>query len=233
MIDLYSWAAPNGHKVQILVEELGIPYRVIPINITAGDQHSRSYRQINPNGKIPAIVDHAPMDGGKPFTVIETGAIMVYLAEKENRFLPTELRQRSEVMQWLFWQVGGIGPMMGQAQHFFKYAPEPIPYAINRYQTETKRLFKVLDERLEGRDFICDEYSIADMATFAWIRINKLTGVSLDEVPRVQAWYSRVRSRPAVGRGLDLLRKDWVDVTKSDQAKLNLFKKDLDNDHAN
>ncbi|ROR02448.1 GST-like protein [Delftia acidovorans] len=225
MIDLYSWAAPNGHKVQILVEELEIPYRVIPINITAGDQHTDAYRAINPNGKIPAIVDHAPADGGGPFTVFETGAIMVYLAEKEKRFLPTEPRQRSEVLQWLFWQVGGIGPMMGQAQHFFRYASEKVPYAITRYQTETRRLLKVLDDRLGGREFICGEYSIADMASFAWIRIHKMTGVPLDEFPRVQDWYGRVRSRPGVGRGLDLLRNEWVDVTKSDEAKLNLFQK--------
>ncbi|MDX4953609.1 glutathione S-transferase family protein [Delftia acidovorans] len=225
MIDLYSWAAPNGHKVQILVEELEIPYRVIPINITAGDQHTDAYRAINPNGKIPAIVDHAPADGGGPFPVFETGAIMVYLAEKEKRFLPTEPRQRSEVLQWLFWQVGGIGPMMGQAQHFFRYASEKVPYAITRYQTETRRLLKVLDDRLDGREFICGEYSIADMASFAWIRIHKMTGVPLDEFPRVQDWYGRVRSRPGVGRGLDLLRNEWVDVTKSDEAKLNLFQK--------
>jgi len=225
MIDLYSWAAPNGHKVQILVEELEIPYRVIPVNITAGDQHTDAYRAINPNGKIPAIVDHAPADGGGPFTVFETGAIMVYLAEKEKRFLPTEPRQRSEVLQWLFWQVGGIGPMMGQAQHFFRYASEKVPYAITRYQTETRRLLKILDDRLDGREFICGEYSIADMASFAWIRIHKMTGVPLDEFPRVQDWYGRVRSRPGVGRGLDLLRNEWVDVTKSDEAKLNLFQK--------
>lgn len=225
MIDLYSWAAPNGHKVQILVEELEIPYLVIPINITAGDQHTDAYRAINPNGKIPAIVDHAPADGGGPFPVFETGAIMVYLAEKEKRFLPTEPRQRSEVLQWLFWQVGGIGPMMGQAQHFFRYASEKVPYAITRYQTETRRLLKILDDRLDGREFICGEYSIADMASFAWIRIHKMTGVPLDEFPRVQDWYGRVRSRPGVGRGLDLLRNEWVDVTKSDEAKLNLFQK--------
>jgi len=223
VIDLYSWAAPNGHKVQILIEELEIPYRIIPINITAGDQHQESYRAINPNGKIPAIVDHAPADGGGPFTVFETGAIMVYLADKESRFLPRDPRQRSEVLQWLFWQVGGVGPMMGQAQHFFRYASEQVPYALARYQAETRRLFRVLNDRLEGRDYICGEYSIADMASFAWIRIHKMTGVSLDEFARIQAWYGRVRNRPGVGRGLDLLRDRWVDVTKSDEAKLNLF----------
>lgn len=225
MIDLYSWPAPNGHKVQILVEELGIPYRMIPINITRGDQHEEGYRAINPNGKIPAIVDRAPSDGGAPFTVFETGAIMLYLAEKEKRFLPTGPRERSEVLQWLFWQVGGLGPMMGQAQHFFRYAPEPVPYGIDRYQNESRRLLKVLDDRLEHRDFVCSEYSIADMACFPWIRIHKMTGVSLDEFPRVRDWYGRVRARPAVARGLDQLRESWVDVTTSDEAKRNLFRK--------
>ncbi|EJL87116.1 glutathione S-transferase [Polaromonas sp. CF318] len=225
MIELYSWPAPNGHKAQILVEELGIPYRLIPINITTGAQHEAGYRAINPNGKIPAIVDHAPADGGAPFTVFESGALMLYLAEKEKRFLPSDLRSRSEVIQWLFWQVGGLGPMMGQAQHFFRYAPEKVPYGITRYQKETRRLLEVMEQRLEGRDFLCGEYSIADMACFPWIRIHKLTGVSLDEVPRVQAWYGRVRARPAVGRAVDLLRESWVDVTKSDEAKVNLFQK--------
>ena len=225
MIDLYSWPAPNGHKVQILVEELGIPYRMIPIDITRGAQHEPSYRAINPNGRIPAIVDHAPLDGGPPFTVFETGAIMLYLADKESRFLPQQSRERSEVLQWLFWQVGGLGPMMGQAQHFFRYAPEPVPYGITRYQDESRRLLKVLDERLDGREFVCGAYSIADMACFPWIRIHKLTGISLEDFPRVQAWYGRVRARPAVGRGLDALRDQWVDVTTSDEAKRNLFRK--------
>lgn len=223
MIDLYSWPAPNGHKVHILVEELGIPYRVIPIDITSGAQHQASYRAINPNGKIPAIVDHAPLGGGAPLTIFETGAILLYLAEKENRFLPSDPRQRSEVLQWLFWQVGGLGPMMGQAQHFFRYASAPDPYAIARYQAETRRLLTILDERLRERAFICGEYSIADMACFPWVRIHKLTGVSLDEFPAVQAWYGRVRARPAVGRAMDLLRDRWVDVTTSAQAKQNLF----------
>lgn len=225
MIDLYSWAAPNGHKVQILVEELGIAYRMVPVNITRGDQHDPAYLAINPNGRIPAIVDHAPSDGGAPFTVFETGAIMLYLAEKEKRFLPTSPRERSEVLQWLFWQVGGLGPMMGQAQHFFRYAPEPVPYGIERYQSETMRLLKVLDDRLNGRDFVCGAYSIADMACFPWIRIHKMTGVSLADFPRVQVWYGRVRSRPGVARGLDQLRESWVDVTTSDEAKRNLFRK--------
>ena len=223
MIDLYSWPAPNGHKVHMLVEELGIPYRLMPIDITRGAQHEAGYRAINPNGKIPAIVDHAPADGGAPVTVFESGAVLLYLAEKVKRFLPTELRARSEVLQWLFWQVGGLGPMMGQAQHFFRYAPQPVPYGITRYQTETRRLLQVMDERLDGREHLCGDYSIADMACFPWIRIHKLTGVALDEFPRVQAWYGRVRSRPAVGPAMDLLRGRWVDVTTSAEAKRNLF----------
>lgn len=227
MIDLYSWPAPNGHKVQILVEELEVPYRLVPIDITRGEQHAPGFRAVNPNGKIPAIVDHAPADGGKPLTVFETGAIMVYLADKERKFLPPETRARSDVLQWLFWQVGGLGPMMGQAQHFFRYAPEPVPYGIARYQGESRRLLKVLDERLLGRDFICGDYSIADMASFPWIRIHKLTGLTLDEFPQVQAWYGRVRARPAVGRGVDLLRERWVDVSKSAEAKENLFRKQV------
>ncbi|MBA3771185.1 MAG: glutathione S-transferase N-terminal domain-containing protein [Ramlibacter sp.] len=225
MIDLYSWPAPNGHKVQILVEELGIAYRLVPINITTGAQHEESFRAINPNGRIPAIVDHEPAGGGAPFTVFESGAVMLYLAQKQGRFLPDDPRRRSEVIQWLFWQVGGLGPMMGQAQHFFRYAPEPVPYGIARYQNETRRLLKVLDDRLEGREYLCDTYSIADMACFPWIRIHKLTGVSLDEYPRVQAWYGRVRSRPAVGRGVNLLRESWVDISVSAEAKKNLFER--------
>lgn len=223
MIDLYTWPAPNGQKVQILVEELAVPYQVVPVDITRGEQHEPRYRLINPNGKIPAIVDHAPSDGGSPVTVFETGAILQYLAEKEQRFLPTELRARSEVLQWLFWQVGGLGPMMGQAQHFFRYAPVPMPYGINRYQTETRRLLQVMEDRLEGRDHLCGDYSIADMACFPWIRIHKLTGVGMDEFPQIQAWYGRVRGRPAVGRAMDLLRERWVDVSTSDEAKRNLF----------
>ncbi|HRH72532.1 MAG TPA: glutathione S-transferase N-terminal domain-containing protein [Zoogloea sp.] len=224
MIDLYSWPAPNGHKVQILVEELGIPYRLIPTDITRGAQREASYRAINPNARIPAIVDHAPLDGGAPVTVFESGAVMLYLAEKEKRFIPTDPRGCLEVLQWLFWQVGGLGPMMGQAQHFFRYAPSPVPYAIGRYQNETRRLLKVLDQRLSGRDHLCGDYSIADMACFPWIRIHSLTGVALDDFANVQAWYGRVRSRPAVGRGVDLLRERWVDVSTSAEARQNLFR---------
>jgi len=225
MIDLYSWSAPNGHKVHILIEELGIPYRIVPINITAGDQHAADYRRINPNGKIPAIVDHAPRDGGPAQTVFETGAILLYLADKEQRFLPGNPRQRIEVLQWLFWQVGGLGPMMGQAQHFFRYASEQVPYGIARYQKETRRLLQVMDERLQTQEYLGGDYSIADMACFPWVRIHKMTGVTLEAFPHVLAWYGRIRARPALGRALDLLRDRWVDVTRSDEAKRNLFER--------
>lgn len=224
MIDLYSWPAPNGHKAHILVEELGIDYRIVPIDITSGDQHTASYLALNPNGKIPVIVDHAPQGGGAPVTVFETGAILMYLSEKEGRFLPSDLRARYEVLQWLFWQVGGLGPMMGQAQHFFRYASEQVPYGVTRYQNETRRLLKVMDAHLQDRDYLCDSYSIADMACFPWIRIHKMTGVALSDFPLVEAWYGRVRARPAVGRAMDLLRDRWVDVTKSAEAKHNLFR---------
>jgi len=223
MIDLYSWSAPNGHKVHILVEELGIPYRMVPINITTGAQHEPGYRAINPNGKIPAIMDHAPLDGGAPITVFESGAILLYLAEKERQFIPQNTRQRSEVLQWLFWQVGGLGPMMGQAQHFYRYAPEQIPYGMARYQKETRRLLNVMNDRLQYVEYLGGTYSIADMACFPWVRIHKMTGVNLDEFANVQAWYSRIRARPALDRALNLLRDQWVDVTKSDEAKRNLF----------
>jgi GST-like protein len=225
MIDLYSWSAPNGHKVHILIEELGIPYRIVPVNITTGAQHEEVYRAINPNGKIPAIVDHAPLGGGPSHTVFETGAILLYLAEKEQRFLPEDMRARSDVIQWLFWQVGGLGPMMGQAQHFFRYASEQVPYGIARYQKETRRLLKVMDDRLQDHEYLGGAYSIADMACFPWIRIHKLTGIDLDEFPNIQAWYSRIRARPALDRALNLLREQWVDVSKSDEAKRNLFQK--------
>ena len=225
MIDLYTWPAPNGQKVHILVEELGVPYRAVPIDITQGDQHQPEYVAIDPNGKIPAIVDHAPRDGGPSVTVFESGAVMQYLAEKEGRFMPTEPRLRSEAMQWLFWQLGGLGPMMGQAQHFFRYASEKVSYGIERYQQETRRRLLVMENRLDGRDYLAGDYSITDMARFPWIRIHKLTGVSLESLPRVRAWYGRVRARPGVDRGISLLRERWVDVTTSDDAKRNLFKK--------
>lgn len=226
MIELYTWPAPNGQKVQILLEELAVDFKVIPIDITAGHQHSETYRALNPNRKIPTIVDHDPDDHSEPITIFETGAIMLYLAEKYGQFLPQDLRGRNEVIQWLFWQVGGLGPVMGQAQHFYGYAPRKIPYAIVRYQSETERLVTLLEERLSRSDYICSSYSIADMACYPWLRINKLVGLSLESFPHVQEWYSRLHARPSVARGINILRDRWVNVAKSDDAKRNLFRKD-------
>lgn len=222
MITLYTWPTPNGHKVQIALEELGIPYEAVPIDITRGDQLQPEYRDINPNGKVPAIVDHDG-PGGTPHRIFESGAILVYLAEKTGRLLSADPRMRSETLQWLMWQMGGLGPMMGQAQHFFRYAPDPVPYAIDRYQQETRRLMRVMNRQLDDREFIAGEYSIADIACFPWIRIHNYTGVPLDDFANIRRWYSTIRARPAVGRALDLFRERWVDVSKSPEAKRHLF----------
>jgi GST-like protein len=222
MITLYTWPTPNGHKAQIGLEELGLPYDPKPVNITKGEQFEPQYVSINPNGKVPVIVDDDGPDGME-HKVFESGAILLYLAEKTGQLLSHDLVKRSQTVQWLMWQMGGLGPMMGQAQHFHRYAPAPIPYSIDRYQKETKRLLRVLETRLAQHEYIVDDYSIADIACFPWVRIHTYTGVSLDEYPNIVRWFSAVRARPAVGRALDLFRADWVDVTKSDEAKRNLF----------
>jgi GSH-dependent disulfide-bond oxidoreductase len=195
LIDLYTAPTPNGHKASIMLEELGVPYTVHAINLMKGEQKKPEYLKLNPNGRIPTIVD----DG---FAVFESGAILVYLAEKYGRFLPAGTRARSQVMQWLMFQMGGIGPMQGQANVFFRYWHEKYQPAIDRYQNETRRLYGVLEQRLDGRDYLCDEYSIADIANFTWVNIHSWSGVPLDGLPRVQAWRERIRARPAVQRGL-------------------------------
>ena len=169
MIDLYYWTTPNGHKITVFLEETGLPYRIVPVNIGTGEQFKPDFLAIAPNNRIPAIIDTEPADGGAPISMFESGAILHYLAEKTGRFLPTDARGRSEVMQWLFWQMGGLGPMAGQNHHFAQYAPERIPYAITRYVNETNRLYGVLDRRLADREFIAEVYSIADMACYPWI----------------------------------------------------------------
>jgi len=195
MLTLYTSPTPNGHKVSILLEELEVPYAVHAIDLLAKEQLAPDYLEINPNGRIPAIVD----DG---FAVFESGAIMIYLAEKHGGFLPTDAKGRSEVIQWLMFQMAGIGPMMGQANVFFRYFPERLPSVIDRYQKESRRLFEVLEGRLDGRDYLCDEYSIADMASWAWVRHHEWAGISIDGLPRVQDWLARIAERPAVQRGL-------------------------------
>jgi len=198
MIDLYTAATPNGWKASILLEELAVPYQVHAVSLSRGDQKQPDYLKINPNGRIPAIVDR---DAGD-FAVFETGAILIYLAEKYGRLLPADVKGRSQVIQWLMFQMGGIGPMQGQANVFFRYAPEKIPYAIDRYQAETKRLYRVLDTQLQGREFLCGDYSIADIANWTWVSLHDWAGVSIDDLPALQAWVERIRARPAVQRGI-------------------------------
>ncbi|ULQ47511.1 glutathione S-transferase N-terminal domain-containing protein [Flagellatimonas centrodinii] len=198
MIDLYTAATPNGWKASIMLEELGVPYAVHPISLSKGEQKAPDYLALNPNGRIPTIVDRDEDD----LAVFESGAILVYLAEKFGRLLPTDRAGRSRVMQWLMFQMGGIGPMQGQANVFFRYAPEKIPYAIERYQSETKRLYRVLDTRLADHEYLCDDYSIADIAHWAWVSLHFWAGVDIDDLPHLQRWLAAVRARPAVQRGI-------------------------------
>jgi GSH-dependent disulfide-bond oxidoreductase len=204
MIDLYTAPTPNGRKASIALEEMGIPYRVIALNLAEGEQKTPHYLAINPNGRIPAIVDR---DAGD-FAVFESGAILVWLAEKCGRFLPVEPKARSVVMQWLFFQVGGVGPMQGQANVFYRYAQEKIPYAIDRYQRESRRLFEVVDRRLAEHEFLAGEYSIADMATWPWIVSHEWSGVPVDGLDHLQRWMGAIGARPAVKRGMDV-PKPW------------------------
>ena len=208
MIDFHYWPTPNGWKVSICLEEMGLDYQVIPVNIGQGDQFKPEFLAISPNNRMPAIVDHAPADGGEPFSVFETGAILIYLAEKTGQFLPKDVRGRSDVIAWLMWQMGGLGPMLGQFGHFKFYAPEPIPYGLERYGEEAKRLYGVLNDRLEGRDYICDEYSIADMACWPWVVTYKRQEIDIDnEFPNVRGWFDRCKERPGLRRGYALGRE--------------------------
>ena len=202
MLDVYSWKTSNGRKVTVMVEELGVPYVLHKIDIGAGDQFSDAFTAINPNQKIPAIVD-SEGPGGRPYTVIESGAILMYLAEKHGRFLPAGMAERYEVIQWLMFQMGGVGPMFGQAHHFRMAAKEEVPYGIERYTKETRRLWGVLDRRLEGREHLAGDYSIADIAVFPWTARYEWQGIALDEFPNVARWYRAIEQRPAVARGMD------------------------------
>ena len=204
MIDLYTWSTSNGRKASIMLEELGADYTVHPIHIGKGDQFTPEYLAINPNGKIPAIVD-SDGPGGAPITVFESGAILIYLAEKHGRFLPTEPVARMEVIQWLMFQMGGIGPMFGQVHHFLRTAKEQVPYGIERYGTEVRRLYGVLDRRLDGRDHLAgDGYSIADIATWPWVFRREWQQIDLADFPNVKRWFDAVGSRPAVERGMQI-----------------------------
>ncbi len=206
MIDLYYWPTPNGWKISIALEEMGLDYNVIPVNIGKGEQFEKDFLAISPNNRMPAIIDQEPEDGGDPISVFETGAILIYLAEKTGKFLPKDLRGRKEVIEWLMWQMGGLGPMLGQNGHFKFYAPEKIPYAMERYSTEALRLFDVLNTRLEGREYICGDYSIADMACWPWIITYKRQEINLDEFPNIRRWYDLMKNRPALRRGYEVGR---------------------------
>ncbi|MCP9626441.1 glutathione S-transferase N-terminal domain-containing protein [Rhodopseudomonas palustris] len=221
MIELFYAPTPNGWKISIMLEECGLPYKVVPMQLGRGDQHKPDYLKLSPNGRMPAIVDHAPADGGGPLSIFESGAILIYLAEKTGKFMPAATRPRFEVIQWVMWQMAGLGPMLGQNGHFLLYAPEKIPYAIDRYTREAKRLYGVLDGQLAGREYIAGDYSIADMACFPWIMTHKAQGISLDEFPHVKRWYALLRDRPKLQAGLALGKEDRKPM--DEQARKLLF----------
>jgi len=204
MIDLHTVATPNGHKVSIMLEEVDLPYKVIPYNIFKGEQFKPELLKINPNAKLPAIVDHEPLGGGEPFAVFESGAILAYLADKSGKLWGGTPRERHTVLQWLMFQMAGVGPMQGQANVFFRYAPEKIDYAVQRYQNETRRLYGVLDGRLEEREYLAGEYSIADIATWPWVRIHAWAGVEIDDLPHLRRWSDAIAARPACQRGVQV-----------------------------
>jgi GST-like protein len=223
MIDLYYWTTPNGHKITIFLEETGIPYEIHPVNIMKGEQFDPKFLKIAPNNRIPAIVDRAPADGAGPLSLFESGAILWYLAEKLRRFIPADVRGKALVSEWLFWQMGGLGPMAGQNHHFNLYAPEKIPYAQDRYITETTRLYGVLDRQLERGEFVAGDYSIADMAIYPWIVPWEKQSQRLADLPNLSRWFAAMASRPAVVRAYDLAKKYGAEAPMSDEARKILF----------
>jgi GSH-dependent disulfide-bond oxidoreductase len=207
MIDLYYWTTPNGHKITMFLEEVGLPYHLHPINISKGEQFEPEFLKIAPNNRIPAIVDQSPADGGAPISIFESGAILQYLADKTGRFIAQDLRGRNVALQWLFWQMGGLGPMAGQNHHFVQYAPEQLPYAIDRYVKETTRLYGVLNKQLaDGRDYIAGDYSIADMACYPWVVPHERQRQKLEDFPFLAAWLKRIAERPATIRAYDIAK---------------------------
>jgi GST-like protein len=223
MIDLYYWPTPNGHKVTMFLEETRLPYRIVPVNIGKGEQFHPDFLAISPNNRMPAIVDHQPLSAGSPISVFESGAILLYLADKSEQFIPADIRGRTAVTEWLFWQVGGLGPMAGQNHHFSKYAPERIPYAIERYVKETNRLYGVLNKRLAGREFIAGDYSIADMAAYPWIVPHEAQGQSLDDFPELKRWFETVKARPATTLAYELAQTFRTETTMSEEQRKVLF----------
>lgn len=228
MIDFYYWTTPNGHKITLFLEESGLPYRIVPVNISAGDQFKPEFLKIAPNNRIPAVVDHAPIDHGAPVSLFESGAILLYLADKTKQFIPQNLRDRQVCLNWLFWQMGGLGPMAGQNHHFVQYAPERIAYAMERYIKETARLYGVLNRHLsDGRPFIVGEdYTIADMAAYPWIVPHERQKQTLLDFPSLEAWFGRIQARPATQSAYAIAKKINTAPTVNEGSKSILFGQD-------
>ena len=230
MIDVYFTPTPNGHKVSIMLEEVGLPYRLIAMDMLKGDHLTSEYRRINPNGRLPAIIDHDPGGGGASLSIFESGAILLYLAEKSDKLLPTNPRRRSQAQQWLMWQMASFGPMQGQAHHFIRYAPEGQTYPVERYRNETIRLLNVLNGRLAEAEYLAEDYSIADIAVWPWARAIRAIGLALEDYPAVQRWYDIVGKRPAVIAGTD--EKNAANLSSarpalSEEQWSNLFGKNM------
>jgi glutathione S-transferase/GST-like protein len=222
MIDLYTAATPNGHKVSIALEELALPYTLQVLDLSKGEQKLPDFLAINPNGRIPAIVDRAETPDEEDFAVFESGACLIYLAEKTGRLMPTDVKGRSRVLQWLMFQMGGIGPMMGQANVFYRYFPEKLQPAIDRYQGESKRLFRVMDGHLKDHEYLAGDYSIADIANWAWVRTHRWSGVEVDDLPHLQRWLAAIRARPAVQKGIEM-PPSKVDLTRDGEEQAKKF----------
>ncbi|MCC5647210.1 glutathione S-transferase N-terminal domain-containing protein [Nostoc sp. CHAB 5824] len=223
MIELYYWTTPNGHKITIFLEEVGLPYTIIPVNIGSGDQFKPEFLKISPNNRIPAIVDHEPADGGAPISLFESGAILLYLAEKTKKLIPQDLRNRTQVLEWLFWQMAGLGPMAGQNHHFSAYAPEKIEYAINRYVNETGRLYAVLNKQLADREFVAGDYSIADIAAYPWIVPYERQSQNLEDFPHLKRWFETIKARPATIRAYEKAEALKTQVLDPDKSRDLLF----------
>ncbi|HVJ55254.1 MAG TPA: glutathione binding-like protein [Aliidongia sp.] len=223
MIELYYWPTPNGHKITMFLEETGTPYEIKPINIGKGEQFAPEFLAFSPNNRMPAIIDRDPPGGGAPVSVFESGAILVYLGEKTGKFLPTDLRGRFEVLQWLFWQMGGLGPMAGQNHHFNAYAPEKIEYAINRYVGETGRLYAVLNKRLADREFVAGDYSIADMAAYPWVVPHERQKQNLDDFPHLKRWFAAIKERPATTRAYERAEALTGQALTTEESRKVLF----------
>ncbi|HEX2656436.1 MAG TPA: glutathione binding-like protein [Xanthobacteraceae bacterium] len=223
MIDLYYWTTPNGHKITMFLEETGLPYKIFPVKIGAGEQFKPEFLKIAPNNRIPAIVDNEPKGGGAPISIFESGAILLYLAEKSGQFLPSDIRGRSETLQWLFWQMAGLGPMAGQNHHFVQYAPEKIPYAMKRYVDETSRLYGVMNKRLADRPFLAGEYSIADMAAYPWVVPHERQQQKIDDFPHLKRWLETIKARPATIRAYEKAKEINTQPNITEEAKKILF----------